>query len=145
MRKTFGQDVEWHFFATIHGEITFDASNVAAKKTIPKTNLQRPSGSQISTINENFTFCTQVLGQKIRFFLTSTEEIEETEQQHKEMFKGAKRIPGAQTYHKFISVSQTQIMAYHMPDDSKGELKDVTGNKENLNACKNVKVGTYVA
>ena len=73
----------------------------------------------------------------MRFFLSSTEEIEETEQQHKEMFEGAKRILGNQTYHKFISKSLTQIIAYHM--------LDVTEDKESLNAYKYVKVGTQVA
>ena len=86
--KDFWARCECHFFATSHGESAFDAISGAAKKTIPKTNIQRPSESQISMINENFTICTQVLGQKMSFFLTSTEETEETEQQHKEMFKG---------------------------------------------------------
>ena len=60
--KDFWARYEWHFFATSHGESAFDVISGAAKKTIPKTNLQRPSGNQISMINEYFTFCTQVLG-----------------------------------------------------------------------------------
>ena len=91
-----------------------------------------------------FNFCIQNLGSKIKFFVTSAEETEETEQQLKERFEGAKRIPGTRKYHKFLPVSQTQIIAHHISNDNKGDLKYVTGDKENLNAYKDVTVGSYV-
>ena len=114
------------------------------KRTVAKASLQRPLENQILTVNDMFQFCTQNLGSKIKSFLTSAEEIEETEQQLTERFEGAKRIPGTRKYPKFLPVSETQMIAHHISNDNEGDLKYVTGDKENLNAYKDVKVGSYV-
>ena len=80
------------------------------KRTVAKASLQRPLENQILTVNDMFQFCTQNRGSKIKSFLTSAEEIEETEQQLTERFEGAKRIPGTRKYHKFLPVSETQMI-----------------------------------
>ena len=89
--KDFGVTCEWHFFATSHGKSACDGVGGAVKRTVAKASLQRSLGNQILTVNDMFNFCIQNLGSKIKFFVTSAEEIEETEQQLKERFEGAKK------------------------------------------------------
>ena len=59
--KDFWARCEGHVFATSHGKSACDVIGSAVKRTVAKTSLQTPPGSQILAINKNFTFYTRDL------------------------------------------------------------------------------------
>ena len=91
-----------------------------------------------------FKFCTEDLGTKIKFFLTSKEEIAKTEEELKDIFESVITVPGTQKFHKFVPVTPQQIKAFYTSSDRQGEIKCVTGNTDIVNNCVNIKVGSYV-
>ena len=73
----FDVECEWHFFATSRGKSACDGIGGVMKKMTAKARLQKPFENQILTLQDMCTFCKKNFGEKISFFYTSSEEIEE--------------------------------------------------------------------
>ena len=57
------------FFATSHGKSACDGIGGVVEKMTANARLQRPFENQILTPQHIFTFCKEIFGEKISFFI----------------------------------------------------------------------------
>lgn len=94
----YGLEVEWVFFATLHGKSPCDAIGGTLKRNAAKESLRRANDNQILNVFDLQKYCEENLF-SIFTVLINKEEIES---QREIESKSAQTVPGTRSYHHFI-------------------------------------------
>lgn len=144
-KNDFNVDCEWHFFATSHGKSPCDGIGGVVKRTVAKASLQRPFHDQIITPLKMFEFCEGNF-EGVKFFYTTRNEIEKSENFLAPRFQNAVPIVGTQKIHKILPSDKGKLKVFHTSNTEEGEEKNILKSykNESIKKCENPNCGQYV-
>jgi len=94
----FKVSVEWHFFATSHGEAPSDGLGGTVNRMAARASLQRPIADQITTSSELYEWAKAAI-KNIDFEFIRKEQIVETHKRLQKRFNAARKVDGIRSSH----------------------------------------------
>lgn len=120
IKKDFGLEAEWHFFATSHGKSPCDALGGSFKRNARNRTMQKPM-DPIDNAKKFYDFGVSIKDSKVEFVYCSQVEHDEVETEYKDRFDQAKTIQGTQSLHAFKPIGEHRVSAriYSEAEESK--------------------------